>query len=84
MKLITLYLPASYIEMVDQMVQEHFYPSRAEAIRSAIRDMLIESNRFQIKTDYNLPSKTEIATADKTAFSRKSALQKTEVKENSS
>ncbi len=40
MKLITLYLPEPYIRALDSLVDEQFYPNRAEAIRVAIRDML--------------------------------------------
>lgn len=40
MKLITLYLPIPYLKALDQLVDEHFYPNRAEAIRVAIRDLL--------------------------------------------
>jgi Arc/MetJ-type ribon-helix-helix transcriptional regulator len=40
MKLITLYLPEPYIKALDKLVNERYYPNRAEAIRVAIRDML--------------------------------------------
>jgi len=40
MKLITLYLPEPYIKLLDQLVNERFYPNRAEAIRVAIRDLI--------------------------------------------
>lgn len=40
MKLITLYLPETYIKALDQLVAEHFYPNRAEAIRFAIHDLI--------------------------------------------
>ena len=40
MKLITLYLPEPYIKALDKLVNERFYPNRAEAIRVAIRDLL--------------------------------------------
>lgn len=40
MKLITLYLPEPYIKALDRLVNEQFYPNRAEAIRVAIKDML--------------------------------------------
>jgi Arc/MetJ-type ribon-helix-helix transcriptional regulator len=40
MKLITLYLPEPYIKMLDQLVNEKYYPNRAEAIRVAIRDLI--------------------------------------------
>jgi Arc/MetJ-type ribon-helix-helix transcriptional regulator len=39
-KLITLYLPEPYIRALDSLVDENFYPNRAEAIRVAIKDML--------------------------------------------
>ena len=40
MKLITLYLPETYIKALDQLVGERFYHNRAEAIRVAIRDLI--------------------------------------------
>ncbi len=40
MKLITLHLPEPYIKALDSLVNEQYYPNRAEAIRIAIRDML--------------------------------------------
>jgi antitoxin ParD1/3/4 len=40
MKLITLYLPETYLKALDQLVNERFYPNRAEAIRVAIRDLI--------------------------------------------
>lgn len=40
MKLITLYLPVTYIRALDQLVDERYYPNRAEAIRIAVRDLL--------------------------------------------
>lgn len=49
MKLITLYLPPSYIKLIDQLVEERFYPSRAEVIRFAIRDLLKAHNHFSIE-----------------------------------
>ncbi len=41
MKLITIHLPESYIKDLDELVDEDFYPNRAEAIRFAIRDLLV-------------------------------------------
>jgi len=40
MKLITIYLPEPYIEALDKLVDERYYPHRAEAIRAAIRDLI--------------------------------------------
>lgn len=38
--MITLYLPDLYIKALDRLVNEKYYPNRAEAIRVAIRDMI--------------------------------------------
>ena len=40
MKLITLHLPEPYLDALDHLVDDKYYPNRAEAIRVAIRDML--------------------------------------------
>ncbi|HDJ04510.1 CopG family transcriptional regulator [Candidatus Bathyarchaeota archaeon] len=40
MKLITIYLPEPYIKALDKLVDEKYYPHRAEAIRAAIRDLI--------------------------------------------
>ena len=40
MKLITLHVPESYLQALDQLVAEQFYASRAEAIRVAIHDLI--------------------------------------------
>lgn len=40
-KLIILCLPEPYIEALDQLVKEKMYPSRAEAIRTAVHDLLV-------------------------------------------
>ncbi len=55
MKLITPYLPETYIKLLDQLVEERFYPNRAEAIRISIRDLISEHGRFNPKTDYESP-----------------------------
>jgi Arc/MetJ-type ribon-helix-helix transcriptional regulator len=38
--LVGVYLPPSYIEGLDRLVEEKLYPHRNEAIRLAIRDLL--------------------------------------------
>lgn len=40
MKQISLYLPKSDIDALDKLVNEGFYPSRNEAIRLAVRDLV--------------------------------------------
>ena len=42
MKLITLYVPETYLKAIDRLVGGKFYPNRAEAIRVAIRDLINE------------------------------------------
>ncbi|MCW4039647.1 MAG: ribbon-helix-helix domain-containing protein [Candidatus Bathyarchaeota archaeon] len=41
MRLITIHLPETYISDLDELVDDNFYPNRAEAIRVAVRDMLV-------------------------------------------
>ena len=41
MKLITIHMPEPYIRDLDELVGDNFYPNRAEAIRAAVRDMLV-------------------------------------------
>ena len=38
--MITLYLPEPYIKALDSLVDNRYYPNRAEAIRVAVRDLL--------------------------------------------
>jgi len=49
MKPVTLNLPERYIRELDRLVKRGFYPSRAEAIRLAIRDLLLTHNLLKLK-----------------------------------
>jgi len=40
MRLVTVHLPAEYLRGLDELVRLQKYPSRAEVIRVAIRDLL--------------------------------------------
>ncbi|MEX2704471.1 MAG: ribbon-helix-helix domain-containing protein [Candidatus Freyrarchaeum guaymaensis] len=40
MKLVSIKLPTAYIDGLNQLVERGIYPSRSEAIRVAVRDML--------------------------------------------
>ncbi|MCS7132391.1 MAG: ribbon-helix-helix domain-containing protein [Nitrososphaeria archaeon] len=42
MKVVTVHLPEVYIEAIDQLVKKKRYPNRAEAIRMAVRDFIME------------------------------------------
>ena len=41
MKLITLYVPEAHLKLLDNLVKVGKYPNRAEAIRFAIRDLVL-------------------------------------------
>ena len=41
MKLITINLPETYLKDLEELVNGDFYPNRAEAIRTAVRDLLV-------------------------------------------
>ncbi|MHA1580578.1 MAG: ribbon-helix-helix domain-containing protein [Candidatus Freyarchaeota archaeon] len=40
MKLVSIKLPTAYIDGLNKLVERGIYPSRSEAIRVAVRDML--------------------------------------------
>lgn len=40
MRLITLHIPEVYLQDLEELVTEKYYPNRAEAIRIAIKDLL--------------------------------------------
>jgi antitoxin ParD1/3/4 len=47
MERVTLRIPKQQIEEVERMVDTGEYPNRSEAIRSAVRDMLAETDAAQ-------------------------------------
>ena len=42
MKVVTICMPESYVDGVDELIQQGMYPNRSEVIRIAIRDLLVE------------------------------------------
>ncbi|MFW9799245.1 MAG: ribbon-helix-helix domain-containing protein [Candidatus Thorarchaeota archaeon] len=42
MKVVTICLPESYVEGLDNLIGQSKYPNRSEVIRIAIRDLLVE------------------------------------------
>ena len=42
LKVITINLPETYLRDLDGLVKVDMYPNRAEAIRIAVRDMLVD------------------------------------------
>jgi len=53
MKLISVFLPEPYIAALDNLVKAKRYPNRAEAIRTAVRDL--------VKSERNLSNPTKEA-----------------------
>jgi Arc/MetJ-type ribon-helix-helix transcriptional regulator len=51
MKLITLYLPEPYLQALEWLINEQYYPNRAEAIRFAIRDLISKEVWGRKKSD---------------------------------
>ncbi|MCP4763111.1 MAG: ribbon-helix-helix protein, CopG family [archaeon] len=46
MKLITLYLPDKYLDILESFVDEGLFPNRSEAIRMAVRDLIKNERKF--------------------------------------
>lgn len=51
MKLITVHLPETYVIELKRLVDEGWYPNASEAIRCAIRDLILKHRRAE-KWDY--------------------------------
>jgi len=41
LRLVSIHLPESYVYGLDELVDKGLYPSRSEAIRVAVRDLLM-------------------------------------------
>ena len=53
-RIVTVLLPENFIEDLDTLVEAGFYKSRAEAIRFAVRDMLLEKRFVPSRRSGNL------------------------------
>ncbi|MFX1367343.1 MAG: ribbon-helix-helix domain-containing protein [Promethearchaeota archaeon] len=42
MKVVTICLPESYVDGLDELIEQSKYPNRSEVIRIAIRDLLVD------------------------------------------
>jgi len=45
MVLISFHLPKSYVDVIDELVRRGVYPSRSEAIRAALRELV---NKYKL------------------------------------
>jgi len=59
MRLITVYLPRPYIELLDKLKEMKYIPSRAEGIRVAVRDFIDNDSSFAKLLYKKLESKLE-------------------------
>ena len=55
MRVVTICLPESYVEGVDELIGQNKYPNRSEVIRIAIRDLLVDELWGDRKPTSNLP-----------------------------
>jgi len=61
MRIITVNLPVSILQMIDTMIGEHgVYPSRSELIRVAVREFLIKELESSPKFDEFLVAHTKV------------------------
>ena len=55
MRVVTICLPESYVEGVDELIGQNKYPNRSEVIRIAIRDLLVDEFWGDRKPSNSLP-----------------------------
>ncbi len=70
MKVVTICLPESYVEGLDNLIGQSKYPNRSEVIRIAIRDLLVEElwgDRTQSRSIPLVAQLQELAAAPKTS-----------------
>ena len=59
-----VYVPREYLGWLDQLVGEGKYPSRSEAIRTAIRDLLRSESVWRARASDSLLSRVASAGAE--------------------
>ncbi|MFW9964467.1 MAG: ribbon-helix-helix domain-containing protein [Candidatus Sifarchaeia archaeon] len=55
MRVVTICLPESYVDGVDELIVQNKYPNRSEVIRIAIRDLLVDELWGDRKPSNSLP-----------------------------
>ncbi len=60
MRVVTICLPETYVEGVDELIGQNKYPNRSEVIRIAIRDLLVEELWGERKPSSSLPLVAQI------------------------
>lgn len=60
MRVVTICLPETYVEGVDELIGQNKYPNRSEVIRIAIRDLLVDELWGERKPSSSLPLVAQI------------------------
>ena len=60
MRVVTICLPETYVEGVDELIEQNKYPNRSEVIRIAIRDLLVDELWGERKPNNSLPLVAQI------------------------
>ncbi|MHA1864498.1 MAG: ribbon-helix-helix domain-containing protein [Candidatus Thorarchaeota archaeon] len=55
MRVVTICMPESYVDGVDELIGQNKYPNRSEVIRIAIRDLLVDELWGERKTTGGIP-----------------------------
>ena len=55
MRVVTICMPESYVDGVDELIGQNKYPNRSEVIRIAIRDLLVDELWGERKVSGGLP-----------------------------
>ncbi|NJF26000.1 ribbon-helix-helix domain-containing protein [Thermococcus sp. Bubb.Bath] len=51
MRIVSVQLPQSFVNAMDQLVRRGVYPNRSEVIRTAIREFLKKEMHFEVQDD---------------------------------
>lgn len=55
MKMVSVYLPESYLSAIDELVRENYYISRGEILRTAVRELIRKESEKTIHSSNNEP-----------------------------
>lgn len=64
MKMITLFVPEKYLEAIENLISSNHFPNRSEAIRSAIRDLIIKEYKLDEKLEMSKDRNNKIKKLD--------------------
>lgn len=62
--MITLFVPEKYLEAIENLISSNHFPNRSEAIRSAIRDLIIKEYKLDEKLEMSKDRNNKIKKLD--------------------